>query len=342
MDKNHRAAAVRHPVYLNSQGARVTLDGQTLDVLLKDERLRLRLDEISALTILGSVQITTPALQELMRRGIPVEWMTASGWFLGATTGFGHGDGALRAAQHAVAADSCRRLVFARPLVEAKLKNCRTLLRRNGRGSGARVAARRLAELSRRAAEAGDIDRLRGFEGAGAAIYFRAFPAMLRGRAGWAAERFKGRRRRPPSDPVNAALSFAYSVQARTWSVALSTAGLDVYTGFLHGFRHGRPALALDLLEPTRPRIAESAVLRMFNTGALKECDIEQDGAAVRLGEAGRHAMIEALENRLDQRAFHDGLDRQIGYRDLPSIEAGRLVRALRRNEPPPAAMSWR
>ena len=341
-EKSHRAAAVRYPVWLNRQGARVGLDGLTLEVAMPDERHRVRLDEMLELVVLGNAHITTPALHELMRRGIPVNWLTASGWFLGGTTGFGHGDGALRAAQHAAAADPERRLAFARVWIGAKLRNCRTLLRRNGRGREARTAARRLAELAGRAEKAGDIERLRGVEGAGAAIYFRAFPAMLRKRAAWAAERFAGRRRRPPADPVNAALSFAYAVQTRALSVALSTAGLDIYTGFLHGFRHGRPALALDLLEPSRPRIADSAVLRVLNTGMLRADRIEEDGPAVRLGEAGRRAMLDALEARLDQKAHHDGLDREVAYRDLPAIEAARLARALRRDEPPPIPMGWR
>ena len=129
----------------------------------------------------------------------------------------------------------------------------------------------------------------------------------------------------------------AANIRARTFSVALSTAGLDVFTSFLHGFCHGRPALALDLLEPARPRIAESAVLRVLNTGMLRESQIETDGPAVRLGEAGRRALLDALEGRLDQTAHHDGLRREIAYRDLPAIEAARLARALRRDEPPPA-----
>ena len=341
-EKRDRAAALRHPVWINRQGARVGLDGLTLEVAMPDERHRLRLDEMSELILLGNAHITTPALHELMRRGIPVNWLTASGWFLGATTGFGHGDGALRAAQHAVAADPERRLAFARPWISAKLRNCRTLMRRNGRGRQARVAARRLAELAERAAQAGDLESLRGVEGAGAAIYFGAFTAMLRKRAVWAAERFDGRRRRPPTDPVNAALSFAYAVQTRAFSVALSTAGLDVFTGFLHGFRHGRPALALDLLEPARPRVADSAVLWMLNTGMLRADQIEEEDHTVRLGEGGRRAMLDALEARLDQTAHHDGLDREIAYRDLPAVEAARLARALRRNEPPPAPMGWR
>ena len=127
----------------------------------------------------------------------------------------------------------------------------------------------------------------------------------------------------PPTDPLNAALSFAYAVQARAFGVALSTAGLDVFIGFLHGFRHGRPALALDLLEPARPRIAESAVLRVLNTGMLRGDGLEEDGTAVRLGEQGRRALLDGLEARLDQTAHPDGLDREIAYRDLPLDRGG-------------------
>ena len=341
-DRRGRAAAVRHPVYVNSQGANVALDGQTLEVKVRKQRRRLRLDEISELVVLGNVQVTTAALQELMRRGIPVCWMTASGWFLGATTGFGHGDGALRAAQHAAAADRSRRLAFARSWVAAKIRNSRTLLRRNGHGAEARNAVRHLTGLADRADRTADLDKLRGFEGAAAATYFKTFPAMLRRRAAWAATQYHGRNRRPPEDPVNAALSFAYAVQTRSWSVALTAAGLDVYTGYLHDFRHGRPSLALDLLEPMRPRIAESAVLRVLNSGRLKADHVEQEGKAVLLGEYGRRVLLDAIEDRLDETVRHDPLGRTVSYRDLPFIEATRLARALRRNEAPPEQMGWR
>ena len=341
-DKRARAAAVRHPVYVNHQGARIGLDGQTLEVATKGRRRRVRLDELSELIVLGNVHVTTPALHELMRRGIPVCWMTTGGWFTGATAGFGHGDGALRAAQHAAAADPARRLAFARSLVTAKIRNARTLLRRNGRGREAKSAVSQLSGLVENADRAGTLDKLRGFEGAAAAAYFRTLPAMLRRRASWAADRYAGRNRRPPRDPVNAALSFAYAIQTRSWSVALTAAGLDLFTGFLHGFRHGRPSLALDLMEPARPRIAESAVLRVLNSGMLKADHVEQEGDAVLLGEHGRRVMLDALEDRLDENVHHDVLGRTIAYRDLPSIEAGRLARSLRRNDDPPMRMSWR
>ena len=339
-----RAAAIRYPVYVNHQGARVSLAGRTLEVAMKDQRLgsRLRLDEMSEMIVMGNIQVTTPALQELMRRGIPVCWTTTSGWFLGATSGFGHGDGALRAAQHAAAADPLRRIAFARIYVTAKIRNCRTLLRRNGRGREAKLAVRRLTELVESAERTGNMDRLRGYEGAAAAIYFKTFPAMLRERAAWAAERYRGRSRRPPRDPVNSALSFAYTVQTRSWSVAVSSSGLDLFTGFLHGFRHGRPALALDMMEPARPRIADSVVLRILNSGMLKAGHMEQEGDAVLLGDRGRRVLLGALEDRLDNTSLHDVLGGSVAYRDLPFIESARLARALRRDEEPPAQMRWR
>ena len=91
IEKSQRAAAVRYPVWLNRQGASVGLDGLTLEVAMPGERHRVRLDEVSELIVLGNIHITTPALHDLMRRGIPVNWLTSSGWFLGATTGFGPG-----------------------------------------------------------------------------------------------------------------------------------------------------------------------------------------------------------------------------------------------------------
>lgn len=340
--KRKRAASIRHPVYVNSQGARVGLDGLTLVVATKGKRHSLRLDEVSELVPMGNIHVTTPALHELMRRGIPVSWMTSHGWFLGATTGFGHGDGALRAAQHRVAADVSQRVAFARIWVAAKIRNARVLLRRNGRGGNARSAVRRLADLAERAHKADDLDRLRGFEGAAAAAYFQAFPSMVRRRGNWAAALFDGRTRRPPTDPLNTALSFLYSVQIRQWTAALAGAGLDVFAGFLHGFRHGRPALALDMVEPSRPRVADSVVLRTFSTGMLSADRFETEGSAVLLDAQGRKILLDALEDRLEQTVRHDALSRNIAYRDLPSVESRRLAAALRHGEPPPPPMAWK
>ena len=340
--KRDRAAAIRHPVYVNSQGARVGLDGLTLVVATKGKRHGVRLDEVSELVPIGNIHVTTPALHELMRRGIPVCWMTSRGWFLGATTGFGHGDGALRAAQHRAAADANRRVAFARTWVAAKIRNARILLRRNGRGGNARTTVRRLADLAKRADNADDLDRLRGFEGAAAAAYFGAFPSMIRRRGNWAIATFKGRNRRPPADPINAALSFLYAVQIRSWTAALSGAGLDVFAGFLHGFRHGRPALALDMVEPSRPRVADSVVLRTLNTGMLSADHFDTRDSAVLLDAQGRKVLLDALEDRLEQTVRHDALNRDIAYRDLPSVESRRLAAALRHEEPPPPAMAWK
>ena len=342
IDKRSRAAAVQHPVYVSTQGACVKLDGLTLCVATQGHRQAVRLDELSDLVLMGNVHVTTPALHELMRRGIPVCWMSAGGWYLGHTAGIGHGDAALRGAQHQVAGSSERSLEFARPWVTAKIKNARTLLRRNGRGREAKIGARRLIDLADRASTASDLSSLRGFEGAAAAAYFNAFSTMIRRRGRWAGEQFDGRRRRPPTDPLNAALSFIYAVQIRSWTIALATAGLDVFAGFLHRFRHGRPALALDLVEPSRPRVADSVVLRALNGGRLKPEYMTRNGEEVLLGDHGRRVVLDTLEDRLEETVRHEPLGREIAYRDLPAIESGRLAHALRRQEAPPLPMSWR
>ena len=145
-------------------------------------------------------------------------------------------------------------LRFAQGLVSAKILNCRTLLRRNWkRLDDNRGVMIDLKEDSRSAERAHSLAELLGIEGAAAA---RDDPEAA------AAFDFKKRNRRPPTDPVNALLSFAYSLLVRSWTVTLTSVGFDAYRGLYHQPRYGRPALALDLMEPFRPIVAESVVLQ--------------------------------------------------------------------------------
>ena len=147
-----------------------------------------------------------------------------------------------RAAQFAAAADTMRCLQFARALVAAKTKNQRTLLRRNAMPAPADALG--AIERARTAiASAGSVSELLGHEGAAAAAYFSAFQAMLRPKDLGTAWAFEQRNRRPPRDPVNALLSFAYALLAKECTVALLGEGLDPWWGLFHQPRHGRPAL---------------------------------------------------------------------------------------------------
>ena len=169
------------PLYVQARGAKVAKSGETLVVSVKDEEvMRARLPETSQVVLMGSVYVTTPCLQELMWRGIPVTWHSHGGWFYGHTQGNGHKNVELRTAQYRASFDEDTCLRFARDLVRAKILNCRTLLRRNWKGpESSHEIMIELRDDSRRAARARSLSVLLGVEGTGAARYFRAFPAMI-------------------------------------------------------------------------------------------------------------------------------------------------------------------
>jgi CRISPR-associated endonuclease Cas1 len=255
-----------------------------------------------------------------------VIWRGANGWYLGQTIGPAARAGAVRRAQYA-AQGTPLGFVVARHLVAAKLANMRALLRRRlAADTAVGKADQALAALLRRVETQSELDTLRGLEGAAAAAYFACWPALLRGRA--VRLGFPGRNRRPPGDPLNAALSYAYAVLTGECATAALAAGLDPTEGFLHAARAGRPALALDLLEPFRPAVADATVLFVFNTGELDVAAFVVEADGVRLTEAGRRTLLHALERRLGQR-FADPRGAEIAWRDAIGRLAASLARAL-------------
>ena len=328
------------PLYVQARGAKVAKNGDVLDVLIDDQKVATaRLIDVSQVVLQGGVYLTGPALHELMARDIPVTWLSRGGWFLGHTIGVGHKNVELRTAQFRASFDEghCRRL--ARDLVAAKIRNQRTLLRRNWkRGEmpdGLLSAFRHDIEAAERAQS---LAQLLGIEGNAAARYFRHFNEMLSPPAGAGAQAdedgtwrfdFDRRTRRPPTDAVNALLSYAYSLLTRSVAVALTAVGFDAYRGFFHQSRYGRPALALDLMEPFRPLIADSTVLMAINNGEVGTEDFVRAGGAVNLSERGRRSFIAALERRLSQEATHPLFGYSAQYRQIIELQCRLLGRHL-------------
>ena len=321
------------PLYVQTPGARITKKGATLVIRTEDRQDQtVALDEISELILAGPVSLTTPAMQELLRRDTPVAWMSSGFWFLGSTGGQGPQSAAIRTAQYAVASDKGRCLAFARELVAVKIRNQRTMLRRNWRGAKEERTPllARLSRLAGDAAEAGSLATLRGIEGKAAALYFRALPRLFTGKVAALPEfRFDNRNRRPPADPVNACLSLAYAALTRTFSAALAIVGLDPWKGLYHAERPGRPALALDLIEPFRPILADSAVLMVLNNGELNPDDFVFAAGGCNLRPAARRTLISAYERRLDQQTTHPVFGYQVSMRRLIQIQARLLARFL-------------
>ena len=140
---------------------------------------------------------------------------------------------------------------------------------------------------------------------------------------------FDGRNRRPPTDPVNALLSLAYSMLAKDLTIACYAVGFDPYMGFYHQLRHGRPALALDLMEPFRPLIADSAVLSAVNTRMVTQRDFVRAGGSVALSTSGRKGFFRAYELRMDTLVTHPLFDYRVSYRRLLEIQARLLARVI-------------
>ncbi|MGH7318853.1 MAG: CRISPR-associated endonuclease Cas1, partial [Candidatus Rokuibacteriota bacterium] len=288
-----------------------------------------RLAEVSQVVLFGGVHVTTPVVQELCQRGIPLCYMSSGGWFYGITHGMSHKNVDLRRRQYAVAADPDRSLGLARRFVQAKIANCRTLVRRNHPDPPGELL-RDLKEDVRRAGQADWLEGLLGIEGTAAHRYFRAFGQMLRGAESEVGVfDFSERNRRPPRDPVNALLSLAYAMLAREWAVVLHTVGFDPYLGFYHQPRYGRPALALDLMEEFRPLIADSLVLTVVNGGELRGEHFAHGLGAVALTASGRRRFIEAYERRMSQEITHPVFGYRISYRRVLEVQARLLGRYL-------------
>ncbi len=321
------------PLHVQAQQARIRKAGDTLEIEAEDApKVTARLIDVSEVSVFGAVSITTPALHELMRRDIPVSFHSHGGWFLGVAAGLGARNVELRTAQYRASFDPAFCLRFARDLVQAKILNGRTLLRRNWRGDeGERDAV--LRDLKRSAARAGQasgLDALLGIEGEAASVYFRAVPALLKpADDGLPPFQFERRNRRPPADPVNALLSFAYAILTRTLATALAGCGLDPLRGYYHQPRHGRPALALDLMEPFRPILADSAVLQAINGGELQPEDFVTTSAGCALTASGRRRFLGTIERRLSQETTHPLFGYRVSLRRLIQVQCRLLGRHL-------------
>ncbi len=321
------------PLYVQARGGKVAKKGETLEVFVDDELIQtVRLIDVSQLAVMGQIYITSPTLQELMSREIPVSWHSFGGWFMGHTVGTGHKNVEIRAAQYRASFDPSACLRIARGLVIAKIQNQKTLLRRNWKqGSPPDDLLDSFQADIRLAQRAADLGELLGAEGLAAARYFGAFSSMLSSSkdAETAPFDFQTRNRRPPTDPVNALLSYAYSLLVRAWSVAITAVGFDCYRGFYHQPRYGRPALSLDLMEPFRPLIADSTVIQAINNGEVRPTDFVRAGGGVALTDDGRKRFIGTFERRLSQEVTHPVFGYRLSYRRLLELQGRLLARHL-------------
>ena len=329
------------PLYLNSQGLRVGVSQRVLKVKEKNKVVQeVRIGEICQLNLMGNIQITTQAIQTLCRENVPIAYFSQGGWFYGTTQSMGLPNVFLRYEQFRQADHPSFCLRLARALVVGKIRNQRTMLQRNHIEPPARPIAL-MKCMYEEAEQADSLEQLLGIEGAAARFYFQNFDGMVKVSDPQTDDLptnrkppeftfdFNGRNRRPPRDPVNALLSLAYSLLAKDLTFTCHTVGFDPFWGFYHQPRFGRPSLALDLMEPFRPLIADSAVLSAINTRMVTPSDFIQTGRATALTTSGRKAFFRAYEQRMDSLVTHPLFGYRVSYRRLLEIQTRLLARVL-------------
>lgn len=323
------------PLHITEPGSVLRKKGYQFIVDTKDQKIEIPMIRVSQVSLFGPISVTTPALHALMRRDIPISWFSSGGWFIGHTM-TGNGNVAIRESQYHTSFDPQKSLIFARKLVEAKVQNARTMLRRNWRSERGSEDKKRvlvqLKQIIKKVSKINDFQKLLGVEGEAAALYFAHFQKMLAHPEigeGLASFSFSTRNRRPPTDPVNALLSFAYALLTRTFTSAISVAGLDPYRGLYHRPRHGRPSLALDLMEPFRPIVAESCVIQAINNGEVKLKDFVYNGHACAMKKSGRTSLIKAFERRMEQESTHPIFGYRVSMRRLIEVQTRLFARYL-------------
>lgn len=316
-----RDSAAR-PLYVTEQGTRIGVRKGRVTVSQQKEVLQeVRLIDVSQVSIYGNVQISSQAMRAMFDQQVPVCWFSYGGWFQGIAHGLPSKHVDLRRRQVAIAAQAG--LPIAQKMIEGKIRNSRTLLRRNSR-SEVKSILEQLKASADQTAEVDTVESLLGVEGVAARLYFSQFSAMLKDDSLGIFD-FQGRNRRPPRDPINCLLSYGYSLLTKDLTAVALAVGFDPYLGVFHKPRFGRPALALDLAEEFRPLVADSVVINVINNGEIQENGFIVRAQGVALTQQGRRSFIAAYERRLDQEVTHPVYEYKITYRRVLEVQARML-----------------
>lgn len=325
-------------LYVMTQGAYLSLDHETVRVEVGGElKMQMPLHHLGSVVAMGNVMISPFFLGKCADDGRPVVILDRNGRYKCRMVGKTGGNVLLRQAQYRVAEDGGRSTVLAAAMTAGKVKNARNVLMRSAREAGDGAEEKRLRTAADVQADSlfhlktpRDTDHVRGFEGEAAAAYFDVFPLMMK-----PAEReslpMNGRNRRPPLDPVNALISFLYTLLLNDCISALEGVGLDPQMGFLHVPRPGRPSLGLDLMEEFRAFMADRLAITLINRKQVTVEHFEpRPGGAVYLNEKGRREVVAAYQKRKQEEADHPLLKEKSPIGLLPFLQARLLARHLR------------
>lgn len=338
-------------VYVTEPYCTLKKEGDVLVIQVPEQegkskrKIEVPLIKITRIVIWGDSTLTPAALAALLEQKVEIAWLDAWGRFRGRLVPAEGKNSLLRLSQFRVHEDATARLRLAKAFVRGKLHNMRTLLLRYSHKDEDEEVKKAIDELYRlleqvealpsqdvppqdtARPQAGTVwGRLQGIEGMASAHYFAVFGRLLRSDGGLS---FDNRNRRPPRDPVNALLSYGYTLLMHNCAGALQACGFDPYIGFLHASQYGKPALALDLMEEFRPIVVDSVVLTLVNNRILTREDFIEELGSVRLQEVGRRRFLEKFEERMETEIYHPIFKYRVSYRRALELQARLLAKAI-------------
>lgn len=326
---------ILNTLFVMSPGAYISKDHKNLLVKVDgDVRIRIPIHGLASVLCFGHVMMSPDAMGSSAAAGIHVAFFSQTGRFIARVEGVGRGSLALRRSQLKASEDAIHSTRVSRSIVLGKIANSRQLLLRRARegrdpGQIERLsrAADHLGRLLPSVRRAETIDQVRGYEGDAAARYFSVFGDCISAPG----ISFRERSRRPPRDPINALLSFAYAILLNDCSAAVAGVGLDPDAGFLHRDRPGRPSLALDLMEELRSPFADRLVLALVNRNQVSERDFKTEPTGgVSLSDSARRDFLASYQKRKQEEVSHPFLGRTVPWSLIPHLQARLLARYLR------------
>ena len=322
--------------------------GENGTIVNPAQKRRIPLIKVDDVVVQGDVTLTSAAIHLLLEKNVEVHFLNFQGGFKGRLSPGLSKNSLLRLAQHSMHHESARRCQIAKRFIIGKLSNQRLLLQRHNRRQEQPIfqqEIQRMADIIHQVAElplleetpptltTGDtgihgtqLEKLLGFEGAGSAIYFSCFQKLLADQQQWS---FSGRVRRPPTDPVNALLSYGYAILTSQVSSAIQIVGFDPYVGYLHSSAYGRPALALDLMEEFRPLIVDSVVITLLNNRMLTPNDFHVELGAYRLKKEPKKVFLTKFEERLNEEVTHPIFGYKTKYRHCIELQARLMAKHI-------------
>lgn len=321
-------------LYVTTPESYLSKDGMNVVVSVKQtEVFRIPIINIEQIVTFGYMGASPGLMKLCSENNVSLSFLTPNGRLIGHFNGPVKGNVLLRKRQYELSAKEDFALHISRLFIAAKIKNYRNILRRairdNGNDENIEKISKLLDKRQKQVLEASDFNSLRGLEGDAASAYFSVFSHLILHQK----ENFPFvcRNRRPPKDPVNAMLSFVYTLLANDIKAALETVGLDPYVGFLHTLRPGRCSLALDLMEEFRAYLGDRLVLSLINKNQINEKDfIKQGEDGITMTENGRKVLLTAWQSRKKEQINHPYLNEKVSVGLLPYVQSQLLARMIR------------